>query len=63
LLFMALSLVQLMQQNDVIKWRWTSNGQYSAASAYAYQFQGSFVQFLAKDVWHAAAETKSKFFA
>jgi hypothetical protein len=48
---MTLSSVELTQQKDVIQWRWTSNGQYSVATAYECQFQGSIIQFPAKDIW------------
>jgi hypothetical protein len=58
---MALSSVELTQQKDEIQWRWTSNGQYSIA--YECQFQGSIIQFPAKDIWQAVIEPKCKFFA
>jgi hypothetical protein len=34
--------VQLQQHEDTIMWRWTSNGMYTAKSAYQIQFRGSF---------------------
>jgi hypothetical protein len=34
LLFMALSDVELSDQQDNIRWKWTKHGQYTVASAY-----------------------------
>jgi hypothetical protein len=63
MMFMALSSVVLTQQKDVIQWRWTSNAQFLVASAYDYQFQGSYSQFPAEGIWKAATAPKCKFFA
>jgi hypothetical protein len=62
MLYMALSSVTLNDQPDEIFWRWTANGQYSAASTYECQFKGSLVYFPASDVWKASTEPKCKFF-
>jgi hypothetical protein len=35
LLFMVLSSVELSQEKDIVKWRWTSGGDFSMASAYS----------------------------
>jgi hypothetical protein len=59
---MALSSIILSNQPDEIWWRWTPNGQYSAASAYECQFKGAMVYFLATEVWKARTEPKCKFF-
>jgi hypothetical protein len=48
---MALSLVELSQEKDIVQWRWTSDGDFSVASAYSCQLQGSIVQFPAEDLW------------
>jgi len=53
----------LEDQADTIRWLWTEDGCYSAASAYAIQFQGSFSKFEPSKVWRAFAEPKAKFFA
>ena len=50
-------------QEDSITWRWTPNGIYSAASAYAAQFSGSYPRFSPAKIWEAHAEPKCKFFA
>jgi hypothetical protein len=62
LLFLVLSTVQLSDQEDVIYWKWTADGKYTIASAYEIQFQGSYGQFLATDIWQAMSEPKCKFF-
>jgi hypothetical protein len=40
MLFMSLEPVQLNQEKDVIKWRWTNAGIFSVFSAYDCQFKG-----------------------
>jgi hypothetical protein len=62
LLFMALSNVQLSYQHNIIRWKWTIDGQYIVASAYECQFEGSIVQFPAMSIWQAMTEPKCKFF-
>lgn len=37
--------VQLTDEQDKVNWRWTTDGAYTAKSAYAVQFQGSFTNF------------------
>jgi hypothetical protein len=39
LLFMALSIVELRDNEDSIRWKWTIDGQYMVASAYECQFK------------------------
>jgi hypothetical protein len=39
-----------------------ADGKYSVHSAYAIQFQGSYSQFPATDIWQAMSEPKCKFF-
>jgi hypothetical protein len=41
MLFMALAPVVLTEDNDLIKWNWTFNGQYSVAFVYDCQFLGA----------------------
>jgi hypothetical protein len=43
--------------NDEIKWKWTSNDEYSAASAYKIQFQGSHTPFQIGKLWKARVES------
>lgn len=62
LLFMALADVNLTDEPDVIKWRWTSNGKYTVASAYEIQFKGAAVLFPATEIWRAITEPKCCFF-
>jgi hypothetical protein len=62
MLFMSLEPVQLNQEKDVIKWRWTNAGIFSVFSAYNCQFKGSISQFPATPVWKARVEPKCKFF-
>ena len=51
------------QQEDTIQWKFTSNGKYSAASAYKAQFLGSTYAPHYKTIWHCWAPPKCKFFA
>jgi hypothetical protein len=43
LLFMAISFVQLLDQKDNIVYKWTPDGNYTVASTYDCQFNGSFL--------------------
>lgn len=47
---------------DDIVWRWIADGAYSARSAYAIQFKGSYCPFEAHAVWRAQTEGKHRFF-
>jgi hypothetical protein len=62
LLFSMLSDVQLSDDRDVIAWRWSSNGEYTASSAYQAQFLGAFPLFRASTIWRARTEPKCCFF-
>ena len=55
--------VQLTEEPDTIRWKWTSHGDYSAKTAYNIQFAGSHSQFQGSTIWKAGAEGKHKFFA
>lgn len=55
--------IRLLQQEDVIVWRWTANGCYSAKSAYEVQFEGSYCSFNCKAIWKTRAEGKHRVFA
>lgn len=58
----ALSEITLTDSEDIITWRWTSNGQYIVASAYEAQFKGSITYFLAENIWKAQCEPRCRFF-
>lgn len=60
MLFQLLNDVQLTQEQDTIKWKWTSNGCYTAKSAYEIQFRGSFANFHAHGLLKASAEPKCR---
>jgi hypothetical protein len=47
---------------DGIRWKWTLNGEYTAASAYKIQFQGSHAPFQVGKLWKARVEPKVKVF-
>jgi hypothetical protein len=47
LLFTTLSEVQLNNENDAIYWKWTTSGEYMAASTYEAQFLGAYPEFRA----------------
>ena len=53
--------VQLTEEPDTIRWKWTSHGDYSAKTAYNIQFAGSHSQFQGSTIWKAEAEGKHKF--
>jgi hypothetical protein len=55
--------VVLQPWQDVITWRWTASGIYTAASAYQCQFPGSFSPFNTDKIWKAHVEPKCRFFA
>jgi hypothetical protein len=48
---------------DSISWLLTTDGNYSASSAYKAQFLGSHLSFAAQKIWSAHAEPKCKLFA
>jgi hypothetical protein len=63
LLFSTLVGVQLSDQKDSIRWRWTASGDYSAASGYEAQFMGAYPHYRASTIWRAKTEPKCRFFA
>jgi hypothetical protein len=48
--------VQLTNGQDQITWRWTSDGNYIAKTAYNAQFHGSYSPFKGENIWRAEAE-------
>lgn len=62
LLWELLQQVQLSSQQDIIRWRWTATGEYTAKSAYEAQLQGTYSNMQGTQVWKAHAEGKIKFF-
>lgn len=63
LLYSQLRGVQLTDQPDQIRWKWTTHGQYTAKSAYLAQFQGATKMQDGALIWKANAEAKCKFLA
>jgi hypothetical protein len=55
--------VQLTEEADEIKWRWTADGRYSSKSAYEMQFRGTYCTFNTKAIWRAKDEEKHRLFA
>jgi hypothetical protein len=53
--------VQLSEQHDEIRWRFTEGGKYSSKSAYSIQFAGSFAYHCWVQVWKAKVEEKCMF--
>ena len=51
-----------LQENmeDSIRWRWTTDGEYTAKSAYLIQFQGTFSKLKLMPIWKA--QPKCRFF-
>lgn len=62
-LWSLIDQVTLTEQEDEIRWRWTTDGSYSAKSAYQAQFIGSYNTFDNKVIWSAKVEDKHHFFA
>jgi hypothetical protein len=62
-LWEAVSEVQLTENEDSIRWKWTASGQYSSRSAYRAQLAGSYCSFDALAIWKAKVESKHRFFA
>jgi hypothetical protein len=63
-LWILLSHIHLQDNiDDDIEWKLTTNGEYSAKSAYEIQFLGSILSNMNKSVWKAWAPPKVKFFA
>jgi hypothetical protein len=50
------------QEKGTIIWKWEQSGEYSMASAYKIQFQGSHPPFMLGQLWNAKAEPKVKLF-
>jgi hypothetical protein len=50
-LYMALSTIQLNENKDQIKWKWTPSGQFSVKLAYDCQFHGALCPFPAVQTW------------
>jgi hypothetical protein len=48
---------------DERKWKWTPNSEYSAASAYKIQFQGSHAPVQVGNLWKSRVEPKVKVFS
>jgi hypothetical protein len=61
-LWQQLSQIQLTQENDIIKWSFTSSAQYTAKSAYQLQFRGAMAETSWDAIWKAKVETKCKIF-
>lgn len=56
--------IQLTQDEpDKIMWRWTTNGQYTANSAYKVQFHGTTMKHNMSAIWKAKIQPKCKVFA
>ncbi|CAO2169178.1 unnamed protein product [Urochloa humidicola] len=63
LLWSKIGTVQLNDSEDIIRWKWTANGEYSSKSAYNAQLAGSHSTFNTKALWTAKTEGKHKVFA
>ena len=61
-LWNRLQQVRLADQEDMVSWRFTADGTYSASSAYDVQFHGSFGDQNWNTIWRAKVENKTKFF-
>lgn len=57
------SMHELNNLEDSISWRWTTDGQYSASSAYNIQFSTNFCTMKICSIWKAKTEPKCRFFA
>jgi hypothetical protein len=61
-LWAQLSQVHLSSVDDTIAWRFTTNGTYSAQSAYNVQFTGTVRDGPWNTIWKAKVESKCRFF-
>jgi hypothetical protein len=61
-LWLLLRQFQLLERDDEITWRFTSNGHYTSKLAYNMQFVGSFVDFNWARLWSSKVEKKCQFF-
>jgi hypothetical protein len=57
------NMQELNGLEDTISWRWTTDGQYSASSAYKIQFSSNYCKMKLCPIWKAKAEPKCHFFA
>lgn len=58
-LWTLISSIQLTSvTSDMISWKWTTNGTYSAMSAYRAQFHGPYPIFATDKIWKAHAKPK-----
>lgn len=64
LLYEEISMTERNEaMEDQIIWRWTTDGEYTASSAYRIQFTGRFKKMSITPIWRARAEQKGKTFA
>jgi len=62
-LWEAVGHIQLVDnREDSIYWRWTSDGEYTAKSAYNIQFQAAFSKSKFMPIWKEKVEPKCRFF-
>jgi len=61
-LWEAVQDIHFSDTPDEIVWKWTANGKYTSASAYAIQFAGRMCPFNATAIWKAKTEGKHRFF-
>jgi hypothetical protein len=55
--------VQLSDDEDTIRWKWTGHGQYTTRSAYKAQLAGSLCTFNCMAIWKSKTEGKHHFLA
>jgi hypothetical protein len=63
LLFSTLNEGQLSDNKYAIRWKWTTSGEYFAASMYDAQFLGAFPMFRAPSIWQDKTKPKYRFFS
>ncbi|KAF8715775.1 hypothetical protein HU200_026724 [Digitaria exilis] len=61
-LWQQIQSVQLNNEPDQIKWRFTVDGVYSSRSAYEVQFRGSYSDYQWDKIWKLKVESKCNFF-
>jgi hypothetical protein len=63
-LWEQISVIQLNENSDdMIRWKWTNDGEYTSQSAYWIQFEGCYIKLKLSSIWKARAEPKCRFFA
>ena len=62
-LWSSMQTIILANHPDAISWRWTANGEFSTASAYAIQFEGSQRSNFKEIIWKSGSPLKCRIYS